>query len=98
MNSVADTYRRLGANFAATVGQVPADRWESQSPCAEWTARDVVAHVVETQHMFEGLVGRTLAAGPAVTDDPLAAFVAVRDQVQAQRLLAFLGRRSTDPV
>ena len=64
MTDIADRYDRLAADFAATIDAVPADRWASPSPCEEWTARDVVAHVVETHGMFEGMVGRDLGDDP----------------------------------
>lgn len=34
------------------VDAVPADRWEAQSPCAEWKAIDLVAHVADTEIDF----------------------------------------------
>lgn len=76
--AVADRYDRLAADFAATIALVPADGWASPSPCEDWTARDVVAHVVETHGMFEGWVGRDLGDAPSVEDDPAAAFAAAR--------------------
>jgi len=78
MSDIADRYDRLATDFAATIAAVPADRWGSPSPCEEWTARDVVAHVVETHGMFEGMVGRQLGDVPPVADDPAAAFAAAR--------------------
>jgi uncharacterized protein (TIGR03086 family) len=42
----------------------------------------VVAHVVETQGLFLGFVGRDLGPIPDVADDPLAAWTAARDAVQ----------------
>lgn len=83
MTDTADRYRRLAADFADTITAVPADRWASPSPCEDWTARDVVRHMVDNQTMFEGLVGRELTGGPSVDDDPLAAWTYVRDVVQA---------------
>ena len=35
----------LVGDFDARVQSTSADRWATQSPCAGWTARDVVAHV-----------------------------------------------------
>ena len=61
---------------------MPEERWGNQSPCEEWTALDVVRHVIETQGMFEQMVGRSLEPGPAVDDDPRGAFLTVTDQVQ----------------
>jgi uncharacterized protein (TIGR03086 family) len=83
MTDTSDRFRRLAAAFTDTVAAVPDDRWASPSPCDEWTARDVVRHVVDTYGMFEGLVGRELGAGPSVDDDPLGAWTHARDVVQA---------------
>jgi uncharacterized protein (TIGR03086 family) len=65
------------------VAAVPPDRWSAQSPCEQWTARDLVAHLVDVHGMFLGLVGRSLRPGPDVADDPLGAWTSARDQVQA---------------
>jgi uncharacterized protein (TIGR03086 family) len=78
MSDIADRYDRLAADFAETIAAVPADRWGARSPCEEWTARDVVAHVVDTHGLFEGMVGRELGDVPPVADDPAAAFAAAR--------------------
>jgi uncharacterized protein (TIGR03086 family) len=78
MTTTADRYDRLAADFAATVEAVPADRWGATSPCEEWTARDLVAHVVESHGLFEGFVGRDLGDIPSTDDDPAAAFAAAR--------------------
>jgi uncharacterized protein (TIGR03086 family) len=32
--------------FDAALGSVTNDKWDTQSPCEQWVARDVVAHVV----------------------------------------------------
>lgn len=47
MTEVHDKYRQVSAGFDAAVRAVTADNWQAQSPCEDWTARDVVAHVVE---------------------------------------------------
>ena len=82
MTEIADRYRRHAARFVEKVAAVPADRWDSRSPCDEWTARDVVGHVVSTQGMFEGLVGREIEPGPAVEDDPVGAVTTAFGQIQ----------------
>ncbi|HEX2577282.1 MAG TPA: TIGR03086 family metal-binding protein [Aquihabitans sp.] len=81
--TMADRYRRRAAAFTETVAAVPDDRWSAPSPCPEWDARAVVDHVIGAQGTFAQLVGRELAPGPAVADDPLGAWVAARDQTQA---------------
>lgn len=83
MSEVAHRYRRLSAAFAEKVAAVPADRWDDPTPCEGWTVRDLVRHVVDTQAMFRGLVGRESPALPSVDDDPHAAFVAASAAVQA---------------
>ena len=45
----ADRFRRLAAAFTETIDAVPAKAWGAQSPCAEWDARGVVQHIVETE-------------------------------------------------
>ena len=80
--SPADRYRRLGALFSQRVAAVPADRWDSPSPCAEWTAREVLRHVVEGETTFPAKVDVDIPAGPSVDDDPVAAWDYTRDAVQ----------------
>jgi uncharacterized protein (TIGR03086 family) len=83
MEPVADRYRRLATLMADTVGAVDDSAWGNPSPCTDWTARDVVRHVVEVHGRMQMLVGRTLVDHPAVEDDPAGAFDAVRTQLQA---------------
>ncbi|WP_050067458.1 TIGR03086 family metal-binding protein [Rhodococcus sp. RD6.2] len=82
-SAVADRYRRLANHLADTVAAVPADRWDSTSPCEGWTARDVLQHVIDVQSMPLTPVGLSLPPAPAVDDDPLGAWTATRDAVQA---------------
>jgi uncharacterized protein (TIGR03086 family) len=84
MSAIADRYRRLSDDFAATVAAVPADRWDDQSPCEDWKARDVVRHVVDTSGMFLGFVGKDLGDVPSVDDDPVAAVDHARGRIQAE--------------
>ncbi|WP_163572416.1 TIGR03086 family metal-binding protein [Fodinicola feengrottensis] len=46
MSEQAERFRRAADGFQARVEAVPADRWEAPTPCPDWTARDVVAHVI----------------------------------------------------
>jgi uncharacterized protein (TIGR03086 family) len=52
------------ATFTALVGSVPADRWDAPSPCDDWTAADVVQHVIDTQRSFLGERGASLPEAP----------------------------------
>ena len=82
MSEISERYARLADAFAAKVATVPDDKWESPSPCPEWTARDVVRHVVTTQGMFLGFIGEELGDIPSVDDDPKGAWDAARAVVQ----------------
>ena len=46
MSETSERYRLIGGGFDARVDATPADGWDAPSPCSEWTARDVVGHVV----------------------------------------------------
>ncbi len=82
MDNVAERYRRLAAAMTDRIAAVEPGTWSSPTPCAGWTARDLVQHLVDVHGRFQALVGRELAAHPPVDGDPLGAFVAVRDQMQ----------------
>jgi uncharacterized protein (TIGR03086 family) len=79
MTAIADRYRTLADAFEAKVAAVPPDRWDDQSPCDEWTARQLVGHVIDVHGMMLKPLGRTLGDAP---DDPLAAFQAARADVE----------------
>jgi uncharacterized protein (TIGR03086 family) len=46
MTEVQERYRLVSSGFSAAVSAVHPDEWDTSSPCEEWSARDVVAHVV----------------------------------------------------
>jgi uncharacterized protein (TIGR03086 family) len=77
-----DRYRRLADAFEAKVAAVPAGDWANQSPCTEWSARDVVRHIVDVHGMMLRPTGRQLSPAPSVDDDPLASFRAARADVE----------------
>jgi uncharacterized protein (TIGR03086 family) len=47
MTDVQDRYRLVSNRFDGAVRAAAPDKWDVQSPCEQWKARDVVAHVVE---------------------------------------------------
>lgn len=80
----ADRYRQVAARFTDRVRGVPEDRWSDPAPPEGWTARDVVGHLVEWFPAFlEAGTGIVLPQGPAVTEDPVAAWTTMSDGVQA---------------
>lgn len=84
MSEIADRYRRLSGEFADKVSQVSPERWSSPSPCEGWTARDVVAHVVESHGIFFGLVERPFERTVNVDEDPVGALRQAMVQTQAE--------------
>lgn len=68
----ADRHRAVAGGFGALVDGVTD--WAAPSPVPTWTARDVVAHLVEWLPGFLAGGGVTLATGPSVADDPVVAW------------------------
>ena len=80
--SAAEEHREIAAGFTARV--VGAKDWDAPSPVEGWTARDVVGHLVTWFPGFlESGTGITLPAVPSVDEDPVAAWTAHTDAVQA---------------
>ncbi|MBJ8346140.1 TIGR03086 family metal-binding protein [Antrihabitans sp. YC2-6] len=80
--TTADRFRRLSATLTTRVDAVPADRWDSSSPCEGWTARDVLRHIVDSQAGFVKNVDLEIPAGPSVDENPSAAWQHNRDALQ----------------
>lgn len=80
MSDVAERYRRHADAFERKVAAVRPDQWDNQSPCAQWTARDVVDHIITMHAVMLEPVGRSLSPAPS---DALGAFRAARADVEA---------------
>jgi uncharacterized protein (TIGR03086 family) len=78
-NPVIATYRRIADAFSVRVDGTPSDRWSSVSPCEGWTARDVVAHVVDSARR---LAGNETTMG--ADEDPAAAWASAKAAVLAK--------------
>lgn len=71
--TAAETHRQVAGDFTARV--LGTTDWDAPAPVDGWAARDVVRHLVEWCPSFlEHGAGVTLAAGPSVDDDPVAAW------------------------
>lgn len=81
-NEIAERYRRRADKFESLVAAVAPEQWESPSPCTEWTARDVVGHVIDMHAVMFRPFGRSLSPAPALADDPMGAFRAARADVE----------------
>jgi uncharacterized protein (TIGR03086 family) len=82
MATPAERFRTVAAGFSARADAVTD--WDVPSPCAGWSARDVVGHLVEWFPPFlsQG-AGETLPTGPPVADDPAGAWHVLAGGVQA---------------
>jgi uncharacterized protein (TIGR03086 family) len=49
--TAADALSRASDEFRAVVAQVGDDQWDATTPCAGWTVRDLVGHVVSGSEM-----------------------------------------------
>lgn len=77
-------YTKALYGLDAVVRRVPADRWDSDSPCEGWCARDVVAHAVGVMQAIETMARsgeNALPEMPDPGDDPVALFDVARDGV-----------------
>ena len=80
----------VAGEFSRLVAATPD--WSAPAPVDGWTARDVVAHLVEWFPGFLAGGGVDLPAGPPVADDPVAAWQHHTDAVQA-----LVEQRGDDP-
>ena len=77
-------FRDIGGRFGDVAAGVRPEQWEAPSPVEEWTARDVVRHLVEWFPSFLSAgTGIDLPPGPSVDDDPAGAWRHLQVQVQA---------------
>jgi uncharacterized protein (TIGR03086 family) len=74
MSEMTDRFESVAAGFDQRVQAVPPDKWNAQSPCEDWTARDVVGHVVRNYRSIAaeatGGEGQPMADG----EDPVKAW------------------------
>jgi uncharacterized protein (TIGR03086 family) len=48
-DEIVERYTKVAEQFGARVEATPDDAWATQSPCKDWIARDILAHVVGGQ-------------------------------------------------
>jgi len=44
------------------IQDLPLDRWNVSGVCGVWSVKDIMAHLVSYEHMFEDVLGVTLDA------------------------------------
>jgi uncharacterized protein (TIGR03086 family) len=71
----AAEHRSIAGTFAERVRGVAQEAWDNQAPVPEWTARDVVRHLLDWFPAFlaDG-AGIKLPRGASVDNDPVAAW------------------------
>lgn len=74
-------FEQRAEEFTRVVEAVDAD-WDAPSPCEDWSARDVVGHVIGTQRGFLSQQGLDAGAEPDLAD-PVAAWREQRTHVSA---------------
>jgi uncharacterized protein (TIGR03086 family) len=60
--------------LATVLDAVPEEGWATPSPCAGWSARDVVAHLIDTERDFLTGHGADLGAAPDLDAGPATAW------------------------
>lgn len=86
MTSPLDRFDRAAAVTTAIVGNITADQYDLPSPCAEWTVRGVLNHIVTGNLMTEAIVAGVAHPDRTVDrlgDDPAATFAATLASTRA---------------
>lgn len=83
LDAVALRYAHLALKMSETVAAVPPERWSHASPCPDWTARDVLGHVVDLHARLLTMSAAPSPALPSVEDDPVGAWEGAADAASA---------------
>ncbi|MGA8115738.1 MAG: TIGR03086 family metal-binding protein [Actinocatenispora sp.] len=82
MTDISLRYRALADEFGRRLAAVPDDGWDNATPCAGWTTRDLLGHVLDSYRNMPGSVGQPIEPTSSVKDDPLAAWSEVDTAMQ----------------
>lgn len=74
-------YVAAATPLSAVVDAFDRDDWDKPSACADWTAREVIAHIITTERDMLNERGFPLTPGPDVDADPAEAWRSQRDAV-----------------
>jgi len=83
MTEISERYRALATELTRRVDAVPADRWDDPSPCPDWSARDVLRHLIDNHRDIPGHAGQSPTLTGSVDTDPAAAWAEARAAVQS---------------
>jgi uncharacterized protein (TIGR03086 family) len=68
MSSTIEKYLRVAAGFSSRITECPDDCWSNPSPCDEWTAADIVEHVIGVHRGQLAQIGADVSLN---SDDPI---------------------------
>lgn len=83
MASIAEKYWRRSQQFANIVSQVSEQQWENPSPCVEWNAGEVFAHVIDMHSIMLRPLGRESEIAFSSDVDPLEQYRRASDLISA---------------
>lgn len=78
-DEVIERVTAMVKGFDARVQAAPADSWGNESPCVEWTARDVVVHVANNLRRLTAALSDEEQREVGPDDDIVTAWNATRD-------------------
>jgi uncharacterized protein (TIGR03086 family) len=81
MSETLARYRKLADDLTARVQAVPPGAWSNQSPCPDWTAQDVMDHVIGNARAWVNQVNEVPHEERKVSDVP-AEWAAARAAVE----------------
>ncbi|HTW21187.1 MAG TPA: maleylpyruvate isomerase family mycothiol-dependent enzyme, partial [Mycobacteriales bacterium] len=82
MANVQEAYQRVSRCFGAAARTASPDKWSAQSPCTQWTPRDVVAHIVNGHR---GVIAGVRGGEPrpmGADEDPLQAWTEAQQELE----------------
>jgi uncharacterized protein (TIGR03086 family) len=82
VSEVSERYAIVADGFAARLAGMTDDKTSGPSPCTEWTARDVVAHVINVHRRVRAALGDVAAAEVDLDADLEAQWSSARDAIR----------------
>jgi uncharacterized protein (TIGR03086 family) len=82
MSDLQDSYGLVANGFDVAVKAVTPDNWTARTPCEQWTARDLLAHVVENHRGIVASVRGGESEPLGADEDPRQAWESVSRAVR----------------
>lgn len=81
MSQALRNYTSAVHSADAVIQQIEGDQWSAQTPCDEWSVRDVVTHLCSPMAAIRTMAstGQVAAPEPIETDDPIGLWNSTRD-------------------